>query len=217
MTAPASSPATLPTVATAHPLRFRGSRLARFVLHCFGWRVVFDGLPGPKGVIVAYPHTSNWDFVVGILAKWAMGLPLNFWAKEGLFTGLSRFTLGPLMRAWGAVPVDRRNASGTIARTIDTLAQSDYFWLALSPEGTRRFQDHWRSGFYRVAHGARVPLGLAYFDFAHRVVGLTEFMHLSGDEAADLQRIAAYYAPFRGARPALAAPAVFRPPREPGA
>jgi 1-acyl-sn-glycerol-3-phosphate acyltransferase len=202
--------ATPDSIAPAPRLRFRASRLARALLRCFGWRVAFDGLPGPKGVIIAYPHTSNWDFVVGILAKWAMGVPLNFWAKEGLFSGVARYTLGPLMRTWGAIAVDRHHAQGVIAQTVAEFRRRDYFWLALSPEGTRRYQDHWRSGFYRVATAAQVPLGLAYFDFAHKVVGLTEFIRLSGNESADLERIAAYYAGMRGARPQLAAPAVFK-------
>jgi 1-acyl-sn-glycerol-3-phosphate acyltransferase len=194
--------------------RFKGNRFAAWLLRLFGWQVKFDGLPGNKGVIIAYPHTSNWDFVVGILAKWAMGVTLNFWAKEGLFTGLSRYTLGPLMRRWGAIRIERSKSQGVIAATIAELDARSYFWLALSPEGTRKYQDHWKSGFYHVALGANggrgVPLGLAYFDFAHKTVGLTEFICLSGDEAADLQRIAAYYAPFAGKRPALAAPAVFK-------
>jgi 1-acyl-sn-glycerol-3-phosphate acyltransferase len=192
------------------PLQYRGSPLARALLRAFGWRVEFNGLPGPKGVIIAYPHTSNWDFVVGILAKWSMGVPLKFWAKEGLFRGVSRFTLGPLMRAWGAIEIDRHASHGVIEETVKQIRASDYFWLALSPEGTRKYQDHLKSGFYRVAIGAGVPVGLAYFDFARKRVGVTEFITLTGDEAADLARIAAYYKDFTGARPELAGPFQFK-------
>jgi 1-acyl-sn-glycerol-3-phosphate acyltransferase len=178
-------------------LQFRGAAWAR-------------ALPGKRGVIIAYPHTSNWDFVVGILAKWSMGVPLNFWAKEGLFRGISRYTLGPLMRAWGAIEIDRHASHGVIEDTVRQIKESDYFWLALAPEGTRKYQDHLKSGFYRVAMGAGVPVGLAYFDFAHKTVGLTEFITLTGDEPADLARIAAYYQEFTGARPEQAGPFRFR-------
>jgi 1-acyl-sn-glycerol-3-phosphate acyltransferase len=191
-------------------LQFRGAAWARALLRVFGWTVKFNGLPGKRGVIIAYPHTSNWDFVVGILAKWSMGVPLNFWAKEGLFRGISRYTLGPLMRAWGAIEIDRHASHGVIEDTVRQIKESDYFWLALAPEGTRKYQDHLKSGFYRVAMGAGVPVGLAYFDFAHKTVGLTEFITLTGDEPADLARIAAYYQEFTGARPEQAGPFRFR-------
>jgi 1-acyl-sn-glycerol-3-phosphate acyltransferase len=183
---------------------------ARWLLGIFGWRVRFDDLPGDKGVIIAYPHTSNWDFVVGILAIWAMGVHINFWAKEGLFTGLSRFTLGPLIKAWGGVAVDRRSSRGQIDLTIDAMRAREHFWLALSPEGTRSYSDHWKSGFYHVALAAEVPVGLAYFDFANKTVGLTEFVRLTGDVSKDLRRIAAYYSGIVGRHPQLAAPIRFR-------
>jgi 1-acyl-sn-glycerol-3-phosphate acyltransferase len=183
---------------------------ARWLLEAFGWRVRFNDLPGNKGVIIAYPHTSNWDFVVGILAIWAMGIQVNFWAKEGLFTGLSRFTLGPLIKAWGGLAVDRRSSRGQIDRTVDAMRTREKFWLALSPEGTRSYSDHWKSGFYHVALAANVPVGLAYFDFANKTVGLTEFIRLTGDVAGDLKRIAAYYSGIVGRHPQLAAPVQFR-------
>jgi 1-acyl-sn-glycerol-3-phosphate acyltransferase len=192
------------------PLKLPGSVMARGLMRLFGWRVSFDGLPGPKGVIIAYPHTSNWDFVVGILTKWATGIPLSFWAKEGLFKGVSAYTLGPLMRYWGGVPVERSKSSGVIAQTVQIMQEREFFWLALAPEGTRSYRDHWKSGFYQVALQAQVPLGLAYFDYANKVVGVTQFMMLTGDESADLARIASAYEGIIGRRQALAAPIVFK-------
>ena len=182
-----------PPVNRQHWQRFTGSVLSQTLLRWAGWRIDWHGLPAPHGVIVAYPHTSNWDFVVGILAKWAIGMPLRFWAKEGLFTGWARFTIGPLMRYWGAIPVNRRSASGMIDDTVRTMQTTPYAWLALAPEGTRSHTDYWRSGFYQVALKANVPLGLAYFDFEHKIVGITEFIQLTGDESQDLAIIADYY------------------------
>ena len=174
-------------------LRFNGSALAAWLLRLAGWRIDWHGLPAQHGVFIAYPHTSNWDFIVGILAKWAFGIPLKFWAKEGLFTGIARFTIGPLMRYWGAVPVNRASASGMIDDTLIQMRNNDYFWLALAPEGTRSYVPYWRSGFYRVTVAAQCPLGLAAFDFKNKVVLATQFIQLTGDEDADMATIAAYY------------------------
>ena len=191
---------------------FKQNGFARWLLKLFGWRVEFHGLPATHGVIIAYPHTSNWDFIVGIFAKWSMGLPMNFWAKEGLFTGLSRFTLGPLMRYWGAVQINRTGGThGVVEQTVAHMRARPFAWLALAPEGTRKYQPALRSGFYRLALQLKAPLGLAYFDFEHKVVGLTEFISLTGTEDMDLAAIAAYYQGIKGCKPELAAPIVFMP------
>ncbi len=191
-------------------LQFQGRGWARWLLRLLGWQVVFDGLPGPKGVIIVYPHTSNWDFVIGILCVWAIGVPLKFWAKEGLFTGLSRFTLGPLMRRWGAIALNRFERNGVIDKTVAQMQQAEFFWLALSPEGTRSYKDHWKSGFYQLALQAQVPLGLAALDFGKRVLTLKTFVMLSGSPEQDLRQIQAYYAQVEGCCPERAAPICFR-------
>ena len=203
--------ATLPSRPRLHagplPLRPRGSALARALLRLAGWRLDFQGLPGPQGVIFVHPHTSNWDFVVGILAKWALGLELRFWAKDSLFR-LPLF--GAWLRFLGGVAVARDSRRGlvgdTVARLAEARARGESFWLAVAPEGTRSRVTGWRSGAYHVAVQAGVPAGLAYFDFATRTVGLTRFALLSGDAVADFALIAEAYAGKRGKRPELASP-----------
>jgi 1-acyl-sn-glycerol-3-phosphate acyltransferase len=123
---------------TDFPVQFQGSALARRILGLLGWQVHFRGLPALHGVIVVYPHTSNWDFPVGLLAKWAMGLEAKFLGKHTLFRI-------PLFGAWlrwlGGVPVDRRAAGGVVEQMVEMFARKksagEYFWLALTPEGTR--------------------------------------------------------------------------------
>jgi 1-acyl-sn-glycerol-3-phosphate acyltransferase len=171
-------------------IRFKGSVLARLVLALFGWRVAFNGVPGNKGVIAVYPHTSNWDFPLGILAKWTAGIPIRFWGKDSLFK-VPLF--GRWMRWVGGVPVDRTAKSGLISSTVvQILATPDdgLFWLALAPEGTRKKIPGWRSGFYRVACEAGVPLCIAYFDYPQKIVGVDYFFMPTGDEAQDMARIA---------------------------
>jgi 1-acyl-sn-glycerol-3-phosphate acyltransferase len=188
-------------------VQLRGRAWARALLAAAGWRVECSGLPSRQGVVIVYPHTSNWDFVVGLLAKWALGFPLSFWGKDSLFE-LPLF--GRWLRWVGGVPVDRHHPRGRVGQMVErmTLAREhdQFFWLALSPEGTRSYSAHWRSGFYQVALRAGVPLGLAYFDYAQRVVGVDAFIRLSGDVEADLAAIRKRLGHRHGKRPALAAP-----------
>ena len=190
-----------------HPVQFRGSAMARRVLGWLGWTVAFDGLPAAQGVIVVYPHTSNWDFPVGLLAKWAMGLQVNFWAKHTLF----RIPLlGPWMRWLGGVAVNRTDAAGFVTQAVASMQESkrqgEYLWVVIAPEGTRSWRPAWRSGFYRLALSAQVPLGLALLDYGRKQVHLTEFIALSGDVAADMARIARAFEGCTGCRAELAAP-----------
>ena len=189
------------------PVQLRGSALARGLMRLAGWHVSFDGLPARQGVVIIYPHTSNWDFVAGIFAKWAMGLPVAFWGKHTLFA-LPLF--GRWLRWIGGVPVDRNNPRGAVAVMVERMAQArrrdEFLWLALSPEGTRSYRDSWRSGFYQVALRAEVPLGLAYFDYDERCVGVDSFIGLSGDAELDMSAIAERLAHRRGHKPDLAAP-----------
>lgn len=171
-------------------IRFKGHVLARWALALFGWRVLFDGVPGNKGVIAVYPHTSNWDFPLGILAKWAVGIPIRFWGKDSLFK-IPLF--GDWMRYVGGIPVDRTAKHGLIPSTVAQMQatpKEGLFWLALAPEGTRKKIPGWRSGFYRVAVTAGVPLCIAYFDYPRRRVGVDYFFMPTGDEALDMAHIA---------------------------
>jgi 1-acyl-sn-glycerol-3-phosphate acyltransferase len=184
------------------------ARLARWLLRLFGWRVEIVPPPGPHAVIVFYPHTSNWDFAVGYLAKVAAGLDVQFLGKHTLFRG----PLGPLLRWMGGIPVDRSQPQGITAELVRRFRERPRLWLALAPEGTRRWTDHWKSGFYRLAVDAGVPLGLAFGDWRAKVVGVTEYLALTGDEERDLARIRAFYAGKVGRHPAQASEIRLRPP-----
>jgi len=184
-----------------------GSRLARFILRVLGWRLDFQGLPAMQGVILVYPHTSNWDFVVGILAKWALGLHFRFWGKDSLFRM-------PLFGAWvrylGGVPVNRGSSQGVVGDTAELMKKAgerqEMFWLAVAPEGTRSWIAGWRTGAYHVAVQARVPVGLAYLDFASRRIGLTQFVRLSGDVDRDFALFKSHLCSVRGLRAEQASP-----------
>jgi 1-acyl-sn-glycerol-3-phosphate acyltransferase len=192
---------------TTRPVQLAGHALARRLLRLAGWQVRFDGLPARQGVLIVYPHTSNWDFVVGVLAKWTIGIDVAFWGKDSLF----RVPLfGRWLRWLGGIPVDRLSSRGVVADTVERMrsaVQADrYLWLALAPEGTRHYREAWRSGFWHVATLAHVPLGLAYFDYDRRVVSLEHFLNLSGHVATDMEAIGRHLAGRSGRHPHQAAP-----------
>jgi 1-acyl-sn-glycerol-3-phosphate acyltransferase len=190
-----------------HP---RVAAFARGLLAVVGWHVRFDGLPGPRGIAIVYPHTSNWDFVIGLLAKWAVDLPIRWIGKESLFRGITGATLGRLMRLWGGRPVDRHQASGAVDQLARMMQSEPWFWLGLSPEGTRRHTDYIRSGFYHLALKLDLPVALAYIDYRKREVGVTEFVKMSGDQARDLDMLRRFYADKVGRFPAQASTIAFR-------
>jgi 1-acyl-sn-glycerol-3-phosphate acyltransferase len=203
----ADLPARGPSELHERPVRLRGSRLARALLRLLGWRLQFDGLAAPQGVIVVYPHTSNWDFPVAVLAKWGVGIPVTFWGKDTLFDVP---LLGRWLRHLGGLPVARHTPQGAVGQMIAAMrearAQGRFLWLALAPEGTRARAQGWRLGFYRVAHEADVPVALVLLDFGRRVIGFDSFWRLSGDVAADFAVLAERLRDVRGLRPGLAAP-----------
>ena len=174
--------------------------LARRLLGLFGWRVRVVPPPGPKGVIIVYPHTSNWDFLVGYLTKLALGLPLSFVGKDTIF----RWPVGGLLRRMGGIPVNRRERTGLTERLREEFERRDWIWLAIAPEGTRKHVPHLKSGFYRLALAAKVPVGLAFIDYGTRTVGLDTYLDLAGDPEADMARVRAAYAGKVGKHPAQA-------------
>ncbi len=185
-------------------------RTALGLLGLIGWRVRYKPLPGPRGVIIIYPHTSNWDFVIGVLAKLAIGMPFYFIAKSSLFEGVTGATLGRIVRHLGGEPVERGISTGAIARLAKRINESDWYWMAITPEGTRSIKPYWRSGFYHIATTAKVPLGCAYFDFSKREVSLVDYLDLSGERDQDMASIQAIFAGVQGCRPAYAGPIALR-------
>lgn len=199
-----------------HPVQLRGSFVARKLLSLLGWRVDFEGLPALQGVMVVYPHTSNWDFVIAILAKWAIGFPVHFWAKDSLF----RIPLFGRWLAWlGGIAVNRQSPHGVVGQVVESVQiakqQSRLYWLGLSPEGTRKRTEGWRSGFYQVALKAHLPVGVVSLDYGRKRVDATRFMTLTGDPQADLARMADLLRGVRGKYPEAAAPITFLAAKQP--
>ncbi len=163
---------------------------------------MLDVPPVARAVIVFYPHTTNWDFVVGLLARFALAVPVTWAGKDTLF----RWPFARLWRMLGGIPVNRRARSGFVAQMIAAFASNETMLLAIAPEGTRRRTPHWKSGFYRVALGAGVPLLLSFIDFKRREVGVGALLEPSGRAADDFASLRAFYADKTARHPEQAAP-----------
>ncbi|MEY2994571.1 MAG: hypothetical protein RL357_1506 [Pseudomonadota bacterium] len=168
------------------PIFPQGSPLARKLLHWLGWRLIRPALPGPKGLIVAYPHTSNWDFPIAMLAKWGLGWQIRFWGKDSLFKWP---IFGRWLRWLGGIPVNRVSPQGLVDTTLAEVAESDFFWLGLAPEGTRGRGKGWRLGFYHVWVQTGLPLGVAVIDWREKCIGVKAFIEPTGDLVRDFDQI----------------------------
>jgi 1-acyl-sn-glycerol-3-phosphate acyltransferase len=193
---------TLPRVPELGPnLQRAHSRVAawlgRVAMGLSGWR--FEGeLPDiRKLVLIVAPHTSNWDFLVGLQAKLALRLGGTFIGKHTLF----RWPLGVFMRWLGGVPVDRSAAAGFASEVARVMRDADQMTVVLAPEGTRKRVEQWKSGFYRIAVEAGVPILPVGFDYPRKVVFFAPTFHPTGDYEKDLPQLRAHYRPEMGLRP----------------
>lgn len=183
------------------------AKLARAILGALSWRVELTPLPGPKYVLIGAPHTSNLDFVFMLLLEFAAGLKLNWVGKHTAFKG----PLGPLMRALGGIPVDRRTSNQFVEQMVGVFNRSERLALLIAPEGTRGRAEHWRTGFYHIAAGAGVPIVFGYIDYRQKVVGIGPSMTPSGDIDHDFAHIRDFYRSKTGRRPERQGEILIRP------
>ncbi len=182
-------------------------RLARWVMSSAGWTLTGELPPFGKAVFIAVPHTSNWDGIWFILYKFAIDVKVSFLAKHKLFW----WPLGRFLSAIGAIPVDRNAAGGIVPQLIDEFERKERLYLALAPEGTRAWQPYWKSGFYRIAKAAGVPIVLAYIDYRKRALGIGPTLPDNQTLDQDLETMRNFYAAVEGKRPDNQGPIEFAP------
>ena len=188
---------------TARPQPPRGIGMAiwhpmgRAFLALGGWRVRGDWPADPKCVVIAAPHTSNWDGIWMIAAAAAWRIRLNYMGKKSLTTG----PFGWLVKWTGCIPIDRSQSNDLVAAMKANYAAADSRILAVPPEGTREAVPKWKSGFYHIAVGAGVPITIAVMDDATKSVSLPATFWPTGDYAADLPIIQGFYAGAKGKFP----------------
>lgn len=169
-----------------------GQIFADIFLKIFFWKT--EGLHGfsseKKAVVVMAPHTSIWDFVVGKCVVTKYGRKAGFFIKKEAFNW---FIIDPLLKKWGGIPINRGHRNTHVEDAVERLNNSDDLWIVITPEGTRKKVKRWKSGFYRIAMDAKVPILISYVDYKTRVATVVAKFYPTGDYKADLEKIMPYY------------------------
>lgn len=168
------------------------------VLGSMGWTFHQDERPrGEKFVIIAYPHTSNWDLVLMLGCSYLADMRISWLGKHTLFRGVGK----PFFTWLGGIPVDRTAARGLVQQVVEAFEHADQLALAIPPEGTRTHTDGWKTGFYYIALGANVPIVPSYLDFGKKEAGFGPPIIPSGDIEADFELFRQFYEGKKGKFP----------------
>ncbi len=176
-------------------------RISRFILFTIlGWKLK-DDFPKDvkKYIIIVAPHTSWIDFPIAILSRLSSGIMINFIGKNSLFKG----PFGFFFRALGGTPVDRSKSNNLVDAIIDIFNSKEEFRLGLSPEGTRKKVDKWKTGFYYIAKGANVPVVMATLDFGKKEIRASRPYYVTDDKEADFKVFHSFYKDVKGRNPEL--------------
>lgn len=167
-----------------------GKALAQLIFKTSGWTLKGSVPPDvKKAIMIAAPHTSNWDFIYARAAFYLMGIPVKITIKKEAFF----FPVGNLIRAMGAIPVDRKKNNNLVAAMVDLFKEHEQLIMMVTPEGTRKYQPRWKKGFYYTALGANVPIILGYLDYAKKEAGVGPLVYPSGNYEEDLEKIQSFY------------------------
>lgn len=168
--------------------------ISLFLLKVLGWKRT-GALPAEKKyVMIAAPHTSNWDFFYGLIMNLSFKNSLYWMGKKEIF----RFPFGGLMRWFGGIPVDRSRSNNLVTAVIEQFGSSESLVVTIPPEGTRSMVDSWKTGFYHIARGAEVPVLLAFVDYKKKVTGYGPVFRLTDNMENDMAAIKTFYAGIRG-------------------
>jgi 1-acyl-sn-glycerol-3-phosphate acyltransferase len=172
-------------------------RIADLLLKLTRWTAVGPAPDADKYVLLCAPHTTNWDLPSLLMATWSQGAGASFLGKHQLFRG----PMNRLMRALGGIPVKRDGKNGMVGSLAKEFASADRLALAIPAAGTRGYTDHWKSGFYRLALEADLPIACAFVDYSTRTLGYGPVMTPTGDVEVDLEFFRAFYADKQGKFP----------------
>jgi 1-acyl-sn-glycerol-3-phosphate acyltransferase len=163
---------------------------AKLLVRLTGWKTEGTVHQPPRFVIIAAPHTSNWDAFIMLAAAYIFRVKLAWFIKDAAFF----FPLGVIIRAFGGVPIDRMARSNVVAQAVERFQQSERLILAVPPEATRKKSTGWKTGFYHIARGANVPIVLGYLDYRRKVAGMGPAFMPTGDIEADFKVFEQFYA-----------------------
>lgn len=177
--------------------------IANFYWRISKWNPATTPAPD-QGIVLGAPHTSNWDFILMLVTGWKMGVKFKWLGKSQMFPK----PIAGLMRALGGIPVDRSNPHGLVEDLVRRSEAGEKYLLVITPEGTRDERKYWKSGFYRIARQAKLPVVLGFVDRDNRMAGMGPTIHLTGDMTKDMDVIRDFYAGKKGVRDK-----VLHPPR----
>jgi 1-acyl-sn-glycerol-3-phosphate acyltransferase len=165
-------------------------RLAKLLFRVSGWKIEGTVHQPPRFVVIAAPHTSNWDAFIMLTAAHIFRVKLSWFIKDAAFF----FPLGAIIRFFGGVPIDRSARRNVVGQAIERFQRSERLILAVPPEATRKRSAFWKTGFYHIAQGAGVPIVLGYVDYGRKVAGLGPAVVPTGDIEADFVVFEKFYA-----------------------
>lgn len=171
--------------------------IARLYWAVSRWTLTAETTPQRPTILIGAPHTSNWDFVLMLAIAWRLGIEVHWLGKSSLFRGWR----GPIMRRLGGIPVDRADPARVVNDVVRQVHSGSVFGLVITPDGTRGGNAYWKSGFYRIARETGMPVTLGFVDRTTMTTGLGPTIELTGDVAADMDRIRDFYADKAGLRP----------------
>jgi len=180
----------------------RGNRLSRMfargLMRLSGWRIDADIPDIPKFVLIGAPHTSNWDFILAMGTIFSLGIQVSWLGKHSMF----QWPLKSIFTWLGGIPVDRTiKNGGLVAQTIESFRMRDKLIVGMMPEATRAKVAEWKTGFYHIAQGARVPIILVGFDYGRKVMSIRRAIDPTGDLAQDMARIQQQFSQILGHSP----------------
>jgi len=168
--------------------------VCRLCLFLRGWKLRGAAPSERKYVMITVPHTSNWDFPLALAMAFIYGFEMRWMGKDSLFAGWR----GPIMRWLGGIAIGRSRANNMVAQMVAAFDGADRLIVAIPPEGTRSRVDNWKTGFYYIALGAKVPIALAFLDYSEKVGGFLKTFIPTGDITVDFTAIRACYAGISG-------------------
>jgi 1-acyl-sn-glycerol-3-phosphate acyltransferase len=174
--------------------------IGRIWMGLFGWNVVGQIPAGGRFVLIGAPHTSGWDFPFTLAAVYVFRLKISWMGKRSLF----KKPFGIILKWLGGIAIDRESNHGVVDHMAQRFKESKTLVVAVAPSGTRKKRDYWKSGFYRIAHAAQVPILCGFLDYDRKRAGLGLSFVPTGNVSEDMDRIRAFYAGIQGKHPELA-------------
>lgn len=171
--------------------------VSKFIMWLSGWKIVSTPPNEKKFIMIAAPHTSNWDFIYARAAFYIMGIRCRYTVKSELFF----FPLGLILKSMGGLAINRKEKGNMVDRMIHLYDKWDSLTILITPEGTRSYSPDWKKGFYHIAVGAKIPISLGFLNYEKKEAGIGPLIYPTGDYETDVEKIKSFYRTIPGKYP----------------